>query len=82
MGPAAGRDDRARFAVHFVQLVIAAEGVGLEDPGIVGKMRLRVLAAAIARVIKHRCRRTRSAKRPIVAHIEPAPAQALAACRT
>ena len=65
------RDDRARFAVRVVQFVIAAEGVGLEDPGIVGKMRLRVLAAAIARVIKHRRRRTLSAKGPIVADIGP-----------
>src|SRR5215469_1024597 len=60
-----------RFAVRVVQFVIAAEGVGLEDPGIVGEMCLRVLAAAIARVIKHRRRRTLSAKRPIVADIGP-----------
>ena len=71
MGPASRRDDRARFAVRVVQFVIAAEGVGLEDPGIVGEMCLRVLAAAIARVIKHRRRRTLSAKGPIVANIGP-----------
>ena len=34
-------------------------------------MRLRVIAAAVARVIEHRRRRRRSGKRPIVAHIDP-----------
>jgi hypothetical protein len=33
-------DDLARLAVGLVQPVVSAEGVGLEDPGIVGQMRL------------------------------------------
>jgi len=64
-------DKRARLAIGLVQLVVAGVGVGLENPGIAGQMRLRVLAAAIARVIEHRRRRGRPAKRPVVAHIDP-----------
>ena len=71
MHPACRLDQRPRLAVGLVQLGVSGIGVGLEDPGIAGQMRLRVLAAAIARVIEHRCRRRRPAKRPVVAHVNP-----------
>ena len=71
MRPARRLDDRARLAVGFIELGVAAISVGLEDPGIAGQMRLRMLAAAIARVIEHRRRRRRPGERPIVAHIDP-----------
>src|SRR5205807_9210326 len=51
--------------------VVSAEGVGLEDPGIVGQMRLSMLAGPIARVVEHRRWRIRPAERTIVAHINP-----------
>src|SRR5207237_328714 len=51
---------------------VPADGVGLEDPGLVGQMRLGMPAAPIARVIDHRRRRTRPAERTIVAHVNPA----------
>src|SRR5439155_18922524 len=47
------------------------EGVGLEDPGIAGQMRLSMLAGPIARVVEHRRRRILPAERTIVAHINP-----------
>jgi hypothetical protein len=34
-------------------------------------MRLQMIAAAVARVIEHRCRRRRPAKRSIVALVDP-----------
>src|SRR5207302_2939332 len=60
-----------RLAVGLVQPVVSAEGVGLEDPGIVGQMRLSMLAGPIARVVEHRRWRIRPAERTIVAHINP-----------
>ena len=60
------------FRPAQVELVVAVIGVGLQDAGISGQMRLRMLALAIARVIEHRRRRPRAAKRPVVAHIDPA----------
>src|SRR5438477_2342435 len=71
MDPARRLDDLARLAVGLVQPVVSAEGVGLEDPGIVGQMRLSMLAGPIARVVEHRRRRSRPAERTIVAHINP-----------
>jgi len=64
MHPARRFDERARLAVGRIQLVVAAEGVGLKDPGIVGEMRLRVRAGPIARVTEHCRRRIRPAERP------------------
>ena len=63
--------DRARRAARLVELAIAAVGVGLEYSGVVGQVRLGMLAGPIARVIEH-CRwRRRPAERLIVAHIDP-----------
>src|SRR4051794_13088708 len=76
MRPAGRLDDRPRLAIGLVQLVIATIGVGLEDPGITGQMRLRVLAAAIARIVEHRRRRVGAGKWPVIPYIQPAPAQA------
>ena len=71
MHPTRRLDERARLAVGLIELGVPAIGVGLEDPGIAGQMRLRMFAAAVARVIEHRRRRRRSAERPIVAHVDP-----------
>jgi hypothetical protein len=46
MDPARRLDDRAGLAVGLVQLVVSAEGIGLEDPGIIGQMRPGVLCRA------------------------------------
>jgi hypothetical protein len=64
-------DERARFAVGLIELGVAAIGVGLEDPGIAGQMRPRMLAAPVARVIKHCRRRRRPGERPVVAQVDP-----------
>ena len=66
--------DRSRRAAGLVELAIAAIGVGLEDPGVVGQMRLGMLTGPIARVIEHRPRRRLPTKRLVVAHIDPDPA--------
>jgi len=71
MHPTRRLDKRARLAIGLVELVVAGIGVGLENPGIAGQMRVRVLAAAITRVIEHRRRWRRPGKRPVVAHIDP-----------
>src|ERR1700694_694580 len=71
MDPARRLDDLARLAIGLVQLVVSAKGVGLEDPGIVGQMRLSMLAGPIARVVEHRRWRMRPAERTIVAHVNP-----------
>src|ERR1700736_4695592 len=71
MDPARRLDDLARLAVGLVQPVVSAKGVGLENPGIVGQMRLSMLAGPIARVVEHRRRRILPAERTIVAHINP-----------
>ena len=55
-----------------IELVVPVIGVGLQDAGIPRQMRLRMLAPAVARVVEHRRRRTGSAKRPVVPHINPA----------
>ena len=71
MRPAGGFLDRARLAIGFVKLGVSAIGIGLEDTGIVGQMRPGMFAGSIARVVKHRRRRYRTAERAIVAHINP-----------
>jgi hypothetical protein len=60
-----------RLAAGLVELAIAAVGVGLEDSGIVGQMRLGMLAGPIARVIEHCRRRRRPAEGLVVANINP-----------
>jgi hypothetical protein len=57
MDPTGRFPDKPRTALGLVELDVSAEGVGLEDPGVVGQMRLRMLTTSIARVIKHRRRR-------------------------
>ena len=71
--PACGFEDRAWLASGLVELAVAAIGVGLEQPGIPVQMALRMLAAAVARVVENRPRRRRSPERPVVAHVGPEP---------
>ena len=51
----------------------AAVGVGLQDPGIAGEVKLRMLAAAIAGIAEERRRRADPAlaEGPVVANIDP-----------
>jgi hypothetical protein len=56
MDPTGRLPDRPRTSLGLVEFGVSAEGVGLQDAAIVGQMRLRMLAPAIARVIEH-CRR-------------------------
>src|SRR5579862_6216974 len=74
MHPACGLLDRLRLAGCCVELAVAVEGIGLEDAAVAGEMCLRVLTLSIARVVEHRCRRVRSAERPVIPHIDPASA--------
>jgi hypothetical protein len=71
MDPARRLDQRTRLAVGLVQLGVTAIGIGLKDPGIHLQMRLRVLARPITRIVEHRRRRRRPAKRTVVAHVNP-----------
>src|SRR5882757_11548605 len=72
MDPAGCFPDRSRLAIGLVQLVISAISVSLENPSIIGEMRLGMLARSVARVIEHSGRRRGAAERAIVAHINPA----------
>ena len=45
----------------------------MQDAGITRQMRLRMFAAAIARVVEDRRRRPRAGERPVVAHVGPKP---------
>ncbi len=65
MDPAGCFQDRARIAIR------SAISVGLENPSVVGEMRLGMLAGAVARVIEHRRRRHGAAERAIIAHVNP-----------
>jgi SAM-dependent methyltransferase len=60
------------MAPSHIELVVPIIGVGLQDAGVSGQMRLGMLALAVARVVEHRRRRTRSPKRPIVPDVNPA----------
>src|SRR6266404_1673420 len=71
MHPAGCFQDRPRFAIGLVQLVVSAVCVSLENPGVVGEMRLGMFARSVARVIEHCRRRRGAAERAIVAHINP-----------
>ena len=71
MHPAGGFLDGAGLALRLIELGVTAKGVGLQDAAVSGQMRLRVRAAAIARVVEHRRRRIGAAERLVVAHIGP-----------
>src|SRR5208282_3280449 len=69
MDPAGRFQDRPWLAVGLVELVVAAVSVSLENPGVVGQMRLGMLARPVARVIEHRRWRRGAAEWQIVAHV-------------
>ncbi len=71
MRPAGRFQDRPGHTTRFVELAIAAIGVGLQEPGIPHQVALRMLATAIARVVEHGTRGCRAAERPVVAHVDP-----------
>ena len=74
MRPARRLPDRAGLAVREIELVVAVVGVGLKDAGVANEMRLRMLAAPVARVVEDRGRRPGAAERLIVADVDPEPA--------
>jgi hypothetical protein len=66
---------RPLLPLKLVELVVSIKGVGLHEAHIAGKMALRELPGATARVME-RCRRWISAtERPVVAAIGPNPAE-------
>ena len=71
MRPAGRLEDRTGRADGFIELLVPAIGVGLEDPAPPLKVALGMGAAAVARIIEHRCRRCGTAERSIVADIGP-----------
>ena len=71
MHPASRLQDRTRRSIGQIELAIPIKGVGLEQPGISGQMRLRMLAFAVAGIVEHRRRRRGSAERPIITDIDP-----------
>ena len=73
MRPARRLLDRAGLAVREIELVVAVVGVGLQDARVANEMRLRMLAAPVARVVEHRGRRPGAAERLIVADVDPEP---------
>ena len=74
MRPARRLQDRAGLAVREIELVVAVVGVRLQDAGVAREMRLRMLAAPVARVVEDRGRRPGAAERLIVADVDPEPA--------
>jgi hypothetical protein len=48
MRPARRLPDRSRMAPSQIEVVVPVKGVGLQDAGIAGQMRLRMLALAVA----------------------------------
>src|SRR6266446_1013264 len=72
MRPATGFDDPST-GEQFVKPSIA---VGVDDAAKVLQMRLRMLAFTVGRVEQQGGRRSRAGEWPLVADIEPAPAEA------
>jgi hypothetical protein len=52
---------------------MAAIGFGLQDAGMLGEVGLRVLTAAVARVVEQRRRGARPGEGPVITHIDPQP---------
>ena len=71
MNPTGRFQDWSRRAAGLVELTIAAVGVGPEDAGVVGQMRLGMFAGPMARVIEHGRGWRRSVEWLVVAHIDP-----------
>jgi len=71
MGKAARFQHGARVAAFAIEIVVAAIGIGLQDPGPCREMALRVLAASIARVVEQGSWWIGSGERAIVADVDP-----------
>ena len=69
MGKAAGFKHGPGVTVFALELIVAAIGIGLQDPGPCCKVGLRVLAGPIARVVEQGCWRIAPGKRPIIADV-------------
>ena len=71
MAPTRGLGDRPRIPLGIVQIAKAGVSIGLKDASITSKMSLRVLAAAVARVVKQCRRRVRAGKWPVISDLGP-----------
>jgi len=81
VAPARRLGDRSRPPSAIVEVAEPGIGIGLENAGAAGKVAVRMLAVAVARVMEDRGRGplahgldpwgVRSGKRPIVAHVSP-----------
>ena len=69
--PAARLGDWPRLSVGLVEPIEAGIGIGLQNPGIVAQMALRMLGSAIARIEEHRGWRSGTCEGLVVAHIRP-----------
>src|SRR5262249_24728286 len=63
--------DRPRLSVGLVEPIEAGIGIGLQNPGVVAQMALRMLGSAIARIEEHRGWRSGTCEGLVVAHIGP-----------
>jgi len=71
MCPARRLGNRPRHSVRFVEFVVAAKSIRLQNAGIFSKVSLRMFAASVAGIIEH-CRRRRGATEgAIITDIHP-----------
>lgn len=68
---AASLEHGTRIATVAIPLAVAAIGVGLEDGPPTGKVRLKALAAPVARIVEERRRRVGTRKWDVAADIDP-----------
>ena len=71
MGATGGLDDWPALAVGLVEAIEPGIGVRLHQPGEDCQMLFGMLTATITGIVEHRRRRSRTGKRPVVAHIGP-----------
>ena len=71
MGEAARFQHRTGVAAFAIELVVAAIGISLQDPGPCREMGLRMFAAPVARVVEQGCRWIGSRERAIIADVGP-----------
>ena len=71
MGPTQRRSDRSLCARRFIELVVSAVSVRLQDAGEAFKVANGMLMPSIARGVIQRRRRCATVKGPVVADIGP-----------
>jgi hypothetical protein len=73
MRPAGSFGDRPRRTVEHIELVEACIGIGLKNPRLAGEIAFGVITGPVARIEKHRRRRSATSKWPIITNIDPGP---------